>query len=62
MKYRGRHAAALTVALIAGFCFIAWMSGYNFDHRGALVGEITFMCSLVCSIPGTIYSVIRFNT
>jgi len=34
---------AITMLLVIGLlCFVAWMGGYNFDHRDEKVGILTF--------------------
>lgn len=44
-----RASIALTVFLVGAcfFAFVAWCSGFNFDHRNSDVGLGVFMTTLI---------------
>jgi hypothetical protein len=59
MKYQLRHAVFLTALIAAAFTFVAWMGGYNFDHRSEVVGTGTLSIMVLTAIPGVAYIATR---
>lgn len=45
-----KGATIAAIAMLAALTFLAWMCGYNFDHRNPDVGFATFIIFLGASI------------
>ena len=48
--------------LCLGLCaFLAWMSGYNFDHRDPTVGEYTLYALTLSTFPACVAAMLAQN-
>lgn len=47
MNRKTRNGLIAALATASAFAFIAWTSGYDFDHRGENVGVATMLIMMI---------------